>query len=78
MDTVCFSAEAGRAVQKDHDVAAKLEQLLPGVDRTVLFEQIQAAKSDISGWRFFFCFDIFFQVIVAFAPIQKPFSKFDL
>ena len=49
MDTVCFSAEAARAVQKDHDVAARLEQLLPGVDRTVLFEQINTAKADVSG-----------------------------
>ncbi len=55
LDTVCFSEEAGRAVQKDHDIAAKLETLLPGVvDRQQLFQEIQTAKADVSGSPFAF------------------------
>ena len=49
MDTVCFSEEAARATQKDHDVAERLEKILPEVDRTALFDQLQTAKADVSG-----------------------------
>lgn len=49
LDTVCFSVEAARAVQKDHDIAARLERFLPGVERQALFSELQIAKADISG-----------------------------
>ena len=53
VDTVCFSEEADRTTQKDRDVAARLEKILPGIDRRILFDKVQAAKADISGVVYF-------------------------
>ena len=49
VDTVCFSVEAARATEKDHDVVARLEELLPEINRQALFEELVAAKADVSG-----------------------------
>ena len=51
LDTVCFSSEAKRATQKDFTIAEKLETFYPQLDRNNVFDELQKAKSDISGKR---------------------------
>ena len=56
LDTVCFSSEAKRATQKDITIADKLEELYPQLDRKTIFDELQKAKSDISGKEYSFDF----------------------
>ncbi|XP_076439054.1 uncharacterized protein LOC143277957 isoform X2 [Babylonia areolata] len=49
-DTINFSPAAGKATPKDRDMAGRLEEVVEGgLDRDSLYEEIKAAKFDLSG-----------------------------
>lgn len=49
LDTVNFSEVAGKTTARDEAACDWLQQHLCGVNKDVLFQQLQTAKSDISG-----------------------------
>ena len=53
MDTINRSEAAGKTTPRDEVVLKKLEALLPNVKGGNLFQELQAAKFDISGKNFF-------------------------
>jgi exopolyphosphatase len=49
VDTINRSPEAGKITPRDEAVLSQLECIIPNVKGDNLFEDIQAAKFDISG-----------------------------
>ncbi|UYV64122.1 PRUNE [Cordylochernes scorpioides] len=51
MDTVCLSEAAQRTTDKDRDIINRLETVVPSLagQRNELFQELTAAKSDLSG-----------------------------
>ena len=49
LDTICLSDTAGKKTPIDVEIITKLEDGLPPLDRKLLFDSIQKAKTDITG-----------------------------
>ena len=49
LDTVCLSESAGRTTPKDIQHVEILEEKLGKINRKEVFEQLQAARMDVSG-----------------------------
>ena len=49
---MCLAESAGRATPKDWDIVRRLEEKAPGMDRKEVFDELLAAKNDVSGgWK---------------------------